>query len=52
MKTKKEEKFNVLSENEQKKVIGGLVPPTPKDNENKSVIQKLIDEILSGTVCW
>lgn len=52
MKTKKEVIFNVLSKSEQKNVMGGLVPPTPKDNENKSAIQKLRDEILSGTVCW
>lgn len=52
MKTKKEEMFNVLSENEQKKVIGGLFPPPKKESENKFPYQKHIEQLLSGAICW
>lgn len=51
MKTKNERMFKTLSKKELRNVMGGLVPPSPNENEKNSPIQQIIDEFKSGFIC-
>lgn len=41
-----------LSEKELRNVMGGLIPPPQNENEKKSPVQQVIDELRSGFICW
>lgn len=50
MKKKQKQVMETLNEKEQKDVMGGYAPP-PKD-ENKSLIEKIFEELNGGWVCY